>query len=49
MLREVGRMATFYMLKYVKKMLIEKLIDSCSAKETDTTEHRSRHSRSDKK
>ena len=34
---------------YVKKMLIEKLIDSCSAKETDTTEHRSRHSRSDKK
>ena len=30
---------------YVKKMLI----DSCSAKETDTTEHRSRHSRSDKK
>lgn len=27
---------------YVKKMLIEKLIDSCSAKETDTTEHRSR-------
>lgn len=29
---------------YVKKMLIEKLIDSCSAKETDTTEHRSRHS-----
>ena len=41
-----------YMLSfdvYVKKMLIEKLIDSCSAKETDTTEHRSRHSRSDKK
>ena len=34
---------------YVKKMLIAKLIDSCSAKETDTTEHRSRHSRSDKK
>ena len=34
---------------YVKKMLIEKLIDSCSVKETDTTEHRSRHSRSDKK
>ena len=34
---------------YVKKMLIETLIDSCSAKETDTTEHRSRHSRSDKK
>ena len=34
---------------YVKKMFIEKLIDSCSAKETDTTEHRSRHSRSDKK
>ena len=34
---------------YVKKMLIEKLIDSYSAKETDTTEHRSRHSRSDKK
>ena len=34
---------------YVKKMLIEKLIDCCSAKETDTTEHRSRHSRSDKK
>ncbi len=34
---------------YVKKMLIEQLIDSCSAKETDTTEHRSRHSRSDKK
>ena len=34
---------------YVKNMLIEKLIDSCSAKETDTTEHRSRHSRSDKK
>ena len=34
---------------YVKKMLIEKLIDSCSAKETDTTEHRSRHRRSDKK
>lgn len=34
---------------YVRKMLIEKLIDSCSAKETDTTEHRSRHSRSDKK
>ena len=34
---------------YVKKMLIEKLIDSCSAKETDTTEHRSRHSRSEKK
>ena len=34
---------------YVKKMLIEKLIDSCSAKETDTAEHRSRHSRSDKK
>ena len=34
---------------YVKKMLIEKLIDSCSAKETDTREHRSRHSRSDKK
>ena len=34
---------------YIKKMLIEKLIDSCSAKETDTTEHRSRHSRSDKK
>ena len=34
---------------YVIKMLIEKLIDSCSAKETDTTEHRSRHSRSDKK
>ena len=34
---------------YVKKMLIKKLIDSCSAKETDTTEHRSRHSRSDKK
>ena len=34
---------------YVKKMLIENLIDSCSAKETDTTEHRSRHSRSDKK
>lgn len=34
---------------YVKKMLIEKLTDSCSAKETDTTEHRSRHSRSDKK
>ena len=34
---------------YVKKMLIEKLIASCSAKETDTTEHRSRHSRSDKK
>lgn len=34
---------------YVKKMLIEKLIDRCSAKETDTTEHRSRHSRSDKK
>ena len=34
---------------YVKKMLIEKLIDSCSAKETDTTEHRSRHSSSDKK
>ena len=34
---------------YFKKMLIEKLIDSCSAKETDTTEHRSRHSRSDKK
>ena len=34
---------------YVKKMLFEKLIDSCSAKETDTTEHRSRHSRSDKK
>ena len=30
---------------YVKKMLIEKLIDSCSVKETDTTEHRSRHSR----
>ena len=34
---------------YVKKMLIEKLIDSCNAKETDSTEHRSRHSRSDKK
>ena len=34
---------------YVKKMLTEKLIDSCSVKETDTTEHRSRHSRSDKK
>ena len=34
---------------YVKKMLIEKLIDSCSVKETDTTEHRSHHSRSDKK
>ena len=34
---------------YVNIMLIEKLIDSCSAKETDTTEHRSRHSRSDKK
>lgn len=34
---------------YVKKMLIEKLIYSCSVKETDTTEHRSRHSRSDKK
>ena len=40
-------MLSFYV--YVKKMLIEKLIDSCSAKETDTTEHRSRHSRSDKK
>ena len=34
---------------YVKKMLIEKLIDSCRSKETDSTEHRSRHSRSDKK
>ena len=34
---------------YVKKMLIEKLIDSCRSKETDSTEHRSRHNRSDKK
>lgn len=34
---------------YVKKMLIEKLIDSCRSKKTDSTEHRSRHSRSDKK
>ena len=33
---------------YVKKLLIEKLIDSCNPKEA-ATEHHSRHSRSEKK